>query len=45
MIEIAEIIVQSLLKTSRQHFKIAASFSSHFVAKINHYLTIGKKSE
>ena len=35
MIEIAEIVVQSLFKTNRRQNKMAAAFSSDFVAKVN----------
>ena len=35
MIEIIEIIVQSLLKTNRLQYKMAAAFTSDFVAKVN----------
>ena len=35
MIEIIEIIVQSLLKTNRRQYKMAAAFISDFVAKVN----------
>ena len=35
MLEIKEIIVQSLLKTSRRQYKIVAAFTSDFVAKVN----------
>ena len=35
MIEIAEVIVQSLLKTKRQQYKMIAAFNSDFGAKVN----------
>ena len=35
MIEITEIIVRSLLKTNKRQYKIAAAFTSDFVAKVN----------
>ena len=35
MIEITEIIVRSLLKTNRQQYKMAAAFTSDFVAKVS----------
>ena len=41
MIEITEIIVKALLKTNRHQYKMAAAFTSDFVAKIN----IGKCSD
>ena len=35
MIEKMEIIVQYLLKTNRRQYKMAAAFTSDFVAKVN----------
>ena len=35
MTEITEIIVQSLLNTNRQQYKMAAAITSDFVAKVN----------
>ena len=35
MTGIAEIIVQSLLKTNRPQYKMAANFTLDFVAKVN----------
>ena len=35
MIELTEISVQPLLKTNRRQYKMAAAFTSDFVAKVN----------
>ena len=35
MLEMTGIIVQSLLKTNRRQYKMAAAFTSDFVAKVN----------
>ena len=40
MIEIAEIIVQSLLKTIRWQYKMVAAFTLDFVGKVSIIVTI-----